>query len=159
MHSAISRLASERECECSTALASALLTPRNRMREQARDRLGPILARYLAGIGQDTLAAIPESGEGMPTTDNDNDILVVGSIGFDDIETPFGKADHVLGGSTVYFAPAAASLWPRLTSCRWSELTCRSNPSTSCVSETWISKVCRSRRARPFTGLANTAST
>src|SRR5205823_5919016 len=37
-------------------------------------------------------------------------ILVVGSAAFDDIETPFGKAEHVLGGSAIYFA-AAASLF------------------------------------------------
>lgn len=37
-------------------------------------------------------------------------VLIVGSIGIDDIETPFGKADRVLGGSAVY-ASAAASLF------------------------------------------------
>lgn len=40
------------------------------------------------------------------------DILVVGSIGFDDIETPFGRAEHVLGGSTVYFTAAASLFAP-----------------------------------------------
>jgi sugar/nucleoside kinase (ribokinase family) len=48
----------------------------------------------------------------MPKADNDSDILVVGSIGFDDVETPFGRADHVLGGSTVYFAAAASLFAP-----------------------------------------------
>lgn len=37
-------------------------------------------------------------------------ILVVGSVAFDDIETPFGKVERVLGGSASYFA-AAASLY------------------------------------------------
>lgn len=37
-------------------------------------------------------------------------MLVVGSIGLDDIETPFGRAERVLGGSAVY-ASAAASLF------------------------------------------------
>ncbi len=37
-------------------------------------------------------------------------ILVVGSVAFDDIETPFGSIERVLGGSTSYFA-AAASLY------------------------------------------------
>ncbi len=37
-------------------------------------------------------------------------ILVVGSVAFDDLETPFGKAARVLGGSASYFA-AAASLY------------------------------------------------
>ena len=35
-------------------------------------------------------------------------ILVVGSVSIDDIETPFGKADDVLGGSAVYIAVAAS---------------------------------------------------
>ena len=40
-------------------------------------------------------------------------ILVVGSAAFDDLETPFGKADHVLGGSSIYFS-AAASLFAKV---------------------------------------------
>jgi sugar/nucleoside kinase (ribokinase family) len=37
-------------------------------------------------------------------------VLVVGSIALDGVETPFGKADRVLGGSAVFFS-AAASLF------------------------------------------------
>ena len=37
-------------------------------------------------------------------------ILVVGSVAYDDVETPFGKVERVLGGSASYFA-AAASLY------------------------------------------------
>lgn len=37
-------------------------------------------------------------------------VLIVGSIGLDDIETPFGKVERVLGGSATY-ASAAASLF------------------------------------------------
>jgi sugar/nucleoside kinase (ribokinase family) len=36
------------------------------------------------------------------------DILVVGSVAFDSVETPFGKADEVLGGSGTYFSTAAS---------------------------------------------------
>ena len=36
------------------------------------------------------------------------DILVVGSVAFDSIETPFGKGDDVLGGSATYFSTAAS---------------------------------------------------
>jgi sugar/nucleoside kinase (ribokinase family) len=43
---------------------------------------------------------------------NSDSILVVGSLGFDDIETPFGKAEHVLGGSTTYFSAAASLFAP-----------------------------------------------
>ena len=35
-------------------------------------------------------------------------LLVVGSVAFDSIETPFGKADRVLGGSATFFAFAAS---------------------------------------------------
>ena len=37
-------------------------------------------------------------------------ILVVGTVAFDSVETPFGKADDILGGSATYFS-AAASLY------------------------------------------------
>ena len=36
-------------------------------------------------------------------------ILVVGSVAFDSIETPHGKADMVLGGAATYFALAASN--------------------------------------------------
>lgn len=35
-------------------------------------------------------------------------ILVVGSVAFDTIETPFGKAEKVIGGSATYFSVAAS---------------------------------------------------
>jgi sugar/nucleoside kinase (ribokinase family) len=39
-------------------------------------------------------------------------VLVVGSVALDSVETPFGKADHVLGGSATYFSSAASLLTP-----------------------------------------------
>ncbi|MFN0205384.1 MAG: PfkB family carbohydrate kinase [Planctomycetota bacterium] len=39
-------------------------------------------------------------------------LLVVGSIAFDSIETPFGKADSALGGSALYFSFAASYFTP-----------------------------------------------
>src|SRR5712691_5097895 len=35
-------------------------------------------------------------------------LLVVGSLGLDTLETPFGRADDVLGGSASYFSLAAS---------------------------------------------------
>jgi hypothetical protein len=35
-------------------------------------------------------------------------ILVVGSVAFDTVETPFGKAEQVLGGSASFFSVAAS---------------------------------------------------
>ena len=39
-------------------------------------------------------------------------VLVVGSIALDSVETPFGKADHVLGGSGTFFSASASHLTP-----------------------------------------------
>jgi sugar/nucleoside kinase (ribokinase family) len=39
-------------------------------------------------------------------------VLVVGSVAFDTIETPFGRADEVLGGAASYFSLAASVLTP-----------------------------------------------
>ncbi|PLX95103.1 MAG: sugar kinase [Desulfuromonas sp.] len=35
-------------------------------------------------------------------------ILVIGSVAFDSVETPFGKVDDVLGGSATYFSTSAS---------------------------------------------------
>lgn len=40
-------------------------------------------------------------------------LLVVGTVALDSVETPYGKADDVLGGSATYFA-AGASLFDRV---------------------------------------------
>ncbi len=42
-----------------------------------------------------------------------SDILVIGSVGYDNIETPTGKVENVLGGSANYFS-LAASLYSRV---------------------------------------------
>ena len=39
-------------------------------------------------------------------------VLVVGSVALDSVETPFGKADDVLGGSGTFFSAAASHLTP-----------------------------------------------
>ncbi|MDH3997971.1 MAG: PfkB family carbohydrate kinase [Desulfuromonadales bacterium] len=36
------------------------------------------------------------------------DILVIGSVAFDSVETPFGQKDDVLGGSATYFSTSAS---------------------------------------------------
>ena len=35
-------------------------------------------------------------------------LLVVGSVAFDAVETPFGKVDRMLGGAATYFSVAAS---------------------------------------------------
>lgn len=37
-----------------------------------------------------------------------NRVLVVGSVAFDSVETPFGQVDEALGGSALYFSNAAS---------------------------------------------------
>lgn len=39
-------------------------------------------------------------------------ILVVGSIAYDSVETPYGKRENALGGSTLYFSSAASLFAP-----------------------------------------------
>src|SRR6478672_2965411 len=39
-------------------------------------------------------------------------VLVVGSVALDSVETPFGKAENVIGGSATYFAASASLLTP-----------------------------------------------
>lgn len=39
-------------------------------------------------------------------------VLVVGSVALDSVETPFGKADDVLGGSGTYFSSSASHFAP-----------------------------------------------
>src|SRR6059058_4462237 len=39
-------------------------------------------------------------------------LLVVGSVALDSVETPFGKADDVLGGSATFFSASASHLCP-----------------------------------------------
>lgn len=41
-----------------------------------------------------------------------NPVLVVGSVALDSVETPFGKADEVLGGSGTYFSSSASHFTP-----------------------------------------------
>src|SRR3954469_14938154 len=39
-------------------------------------------------------------------------LLVVGSVALDSVETPFGKAEDVLGGSATFFSASASHLTP-----------------------------------------------
>lgn len=41
-----------------------------------------------------------------------NEVLVVGSVALDDVETPFGSVQETLGGAAVYFSAAASLFAP-----------------------------------------------
>jgi sugar/nucleoside kinase (ribokinase family) len=43
----------------------------------------------------------------LNSLNGEGSILCVGSVALDSVETPFGRADRVIGGSAVYFAAAA----------------------------------------------------
>lgn len=45
-------------------------------------------------------------------TSQNSEILVVGSLAYDSITTPFGKRERVLGGSANYFSLAASTMAP-----------------------------------------------
>ena len=47
-----------------------------------------------------------------PTHTHASPVLVVGSVALDSVETPFGKAEDVLGGSGTYFSSSASHFAP-----------------------------------------------
>src|SRR5919199_3462186 len=55
-----------------------------------------------------TLSTTPSSRSSRTTMP----VLVIGSIALDSTETPFGKAEEVLGGAGSYFSLAASVLTP-----------------------------------------------
>ena len=44
-------------------------------------------------------------------------LLVVGSVAFDGLESPYGKVDRTLGGAATYFAVAASFFTPVTSGC------------------------------------------
>jgi sugar/nucleoside kinase (ribokinase family) len=52
------------------------------------------------------------SPSGSATQNSPSPVLVVGSVALDSVETPFGKADDVLGGSGNYFSSSASHFAP-----------------------------------------------
>lgn len=48
----------------------------------------------------------------MPIDDRDMSILVVGTLAFDSVETPFGKRDNILGGSASFLGVCASHFSP-----------------------------------------------
>jgi sugar/nucleoside kinase (ribokinase family) len=49
---------------------------------------------------------------GSPSNSSASTVLVVGSVALDSVETPFGRADDVLGGSGTFFASSASHFAP-----------------------------------------------
>ncbi len=52
------------------------------------------------------------SPSGSAASNTPSPVLVVGSVALDSVETPFGKADDVLGGSGNYFSSSASHFAP-----------------------------------------------
>src|SRR5207247_10510732 len=55
-----------------------------------------------SGLRSCSTVTSPRQGAGVA------DLLVVGSVALDSVETPFGKVHEALGGSATYFAYAAS---------------------------------------------------
>ena len=81
-----------RDAPCKYALVTA---PEHVPADVKRD-LAPIIGRYMRVAGR------------RP----DMSILVVGSVAYDTVETPFGRAERVLGGSASFFSVAASFFAP-----------------------------------------------
>ncbi len=93
LRATLQRLPEVRDCECASALRFAIMT---RARSHpAADQEGP---------GADH-RQVHQRVRWMS-------ILVVGSVAFDTVETPFGKAEKVLGGSASFFSVAASFFAP-----------------------------------------------
>src|SRR6202046_5687000 len=63
--------------------------------------------RQIYFLGTRSGSSTPQNGNGEFMS-----LLVVGSIAFDGIETPYGKRDRMLGGAASYIALAAAQFTP-----------------------------------------------
>ncbi len=88
-------------------------------------------------------------------------LLVVGSVAFDGIETPFGKVEKTLGGAASYFALAASHFTPvRVVGIVGDDFTARetSRFSAGATSES-ISKASNMLRANRFSGRGVTTRT
>ena len=90
---AVAGLGEARTCACASALKDAIITERSRIPKKLRADLRPDHWEISMSV------------------------LVVGTVAFDSIETPFGSAERILGGS------APILRWERASSlrCAWSE--------------------------------------
>ena len=111
--------------------------------EETYHRLRPLLETVLEGSGRDRMK-----------------LLIVGSVAYDTVKTPFGERERVLGGSASY-SSLAASFFTRVgphgrrgRGLR-SRRTARSSPSTASTPAASPP----SRAARPSTGRASTGAT
>jgi len=57
---------------------------------------------------------LPSHAFVQPHADRTVSILVVGTVALDSVETPFGTAHRLLGGSATYLALAARYFWPEV---------------------------------------------
>ena len=85
---AVATLSAPRTCACASALKDAIITER-----VANSQEGP---RRIAADYREIFMSV----------------LVVGTVAFDSIETPFGSAERILGGSASYFALGASFFAP-----------------------------------------------
>ena len=94
LREAVRAMPEERACKCGDALEHALVTDMKLVPSATKRRL----------------ACHPRKNT---TQENTVSLLVVGSVAFDGLESPYGKVDRTLGGAASYFAVAASHFAPR----------------------------------------------
>lgn len=85
-------------------------------------------------------------------------LSVVGSVGLDDVETPFGKVELALGGSASYFS-LAASFFGRVGFVGIVGDDFPRAPWSCCATTMWMCVACSGLQVRPSAGLVATATT
>jgi hypothetical protein len=100
-----------RNCKCGKALAHAILTDRKAISGSRKEAPGADHRQvHFLRFAANHWAIFSTK---FPSEDLDLcHLLVVGSMAFDAIETPFGKVDRTLGGAASYFALAASQFTP-----------------------------------------------
>ena len=65
-------------------------------------------------------------------------LVVVGTVAFDAIETPFGKTDKILGGAATFIGLAAGKLEVKTKIVQWSAVTFRRSTSICLIARELI---------------------
>ena len=86
-------------------------------------------------------------------------VVVIGTVGIDDIQTPHGGVNAVLGGSATYASLAASHFAPTHSVERGRPATSRRTFAICSRAAPSISAAWRSWKARPSAGAAVTART
>ena len=109
----IPAIAPPRGCECPSLLKNAVdHQPQSAFPAATRKKLDSYSTRTFrangTGVGGCTHSRPPSVKGGLTVPATMSDLLVVGSVALDSVETPFGKVQEALGGSATYFSYSAS---------------------------------------------------